>query len=106
MVWRLHHHVDLDLVWPWSNESWTSYCHFTGISLPVFFAVVTAIWFTWGGLKDMRALFQRLRHQKINVLDDGTVVGSTNLDELQPTTVLETGNNSGGIIALTHSTND
>ncbi|MEI9999826.1 MAG: hypothetical protein WDO13_12055 [Verrucomicrobiota bacterium] len=37
----------------------------------------------------MRALFQRLRHQKINALDDGTVVGDTNLDELQPAAGLE-----------------
>jgi hypothetical protein len=34
----------------------------------------------------MRALFRRLRVQKINPLDDGTVVGHQNLDEaaLQP----------------------
>jgi SSS family solute:Na+ symporter len=74
------------LIWnavaPWTNESWASYFHFTGVSLPVFFAVVTGIWFTWGGLRDMGALFVRLRHQKINALDDGTVVGNTNLDEL------------------------
>jgi SSS family solute:Na+ symporter len=87
------------LVWnlmrPWSNESWASYSHFTGISLPVFFAVVTGIWFTWGGLKDMRELFRRLRHQKINPLDDGTVVGDTNLDELQLTADVESGSAPG-----------
>jgi SSS family solute:Na+ symporter len=71
-----------NLIWPWSNEGWASYSHFTGISLPVFFAVVTGVWFTWGGLKDMRALFKRLDNQKINALDDGTVVGHMNLDEL------------------------
>lgn len=74
------------LVWnllaPWTNQSWASYFHFTGVSLPVFFALITGIWFTWGGLSDVRALFHRLRHQKLNVLDDGTVVGHANLDEL------------------------
>jgi SSS family solute:Na+ symporter len=43
--------------------------------------VITAIWFTWGGLRDMRALFRRLREQQVNHLDDGTVVGRQNLDE-------------------------
>jgi SSS family solute:Na+ symporter len=71
-----------NLISPWSNESWVSYNHFTGITLPVFFAVVTGVWFTWGGLKDMRDLFRRLKLQKINALDDGTVIGATNLDEL------------------------
>ena len=37
---------------------------------------------TWGGLRDMRQLFQRLRHQRVNALDDGTVVNNQNLDEL------------------------
>jgi SSS family solute:Na+ symporter len=44
--------------------------------------VVTGIWFTWGGLRDMRRLFSRLRTQRINALDDGTVIGHRNLDEL------------------------
>ncbi len=71
-----------NLIWPWNNESWLSFFHFTGISLPVFFAVITGIWFTWGGLRDIRDLFRRLRAQKVNALDDGTVVGNRNLDEL------------------------
>ncbi|MCE0484064.1 MAG: hypothetical protein LV479_07490 [Methylacidiphilales bacterium] len=71
-----------NLIAPWTEDSWSNYWHLTAISLPIFFAVVTGVWFTWGGLKDMRALFQRLRHQHINVLDDGTVVDNQNLDEL------------------------
>ncbi len=72
-----------NLVFPWTNESWAGYFHFTSITLPVFFAVVTGIWFTWGGLRDIRALFRRLSAQKVNELDDGTVVGNRNLDELR-----------------------
>ena len=44
-------------------------------------ALVSAVWFIWGGLRDMRDLFRRLRNQKANPLDDGMVVGHQNLDE-------------------------
>jgi len=66
----------------WSTESWLAYWRVTAIGLPVFFAIVTGIWFTWGGIRDMRDLFRRLRNEKVNPLDDGTVVGNQNLDEL------------------------
>ena len=72
-----------NLAFPWTNESWAGYFHVTAITLPVFFAVVTGVWFTWGGLRDIRALFRRLSVQKINALDDGTVIDHRNLDELR-----------------------
>ena len=43
--------------------------------------VATAIWFTWGGVRDIRLLFQRLRAQRVNPPDDRTVVNDQNLDE-------------------------
>jgi SSS family solute:Na+ symporter len=47
----------------------------------VFISFVTALWFGWGGLRDIRLLFKKLAVQKINHLDDGTVIGRQNLDE-------------------------
>ena len=38
-----------NLRYPWANESWASYYHVTGFTLPIFWAVVVGIWFTWGG---------------------------------------------------------
>jgi SSS family solute:Na+ symporter len=49
--------------------------------LPIGLSLVTAIWFTWGALRDMRDLFQRLRAAKANPLDNGMVKGGRNLDE-------------------------
>ena len=46
-------------------------------------AVVTGIWFTCGGVLDIRNLFRRLGDLKANALDDGRVVGHQNLDELE-----------------------
>ncbi|MFA7344589.1 MAG: hypothetical protein WC003_09815 [Terrimicrobiaceae bacterium] len=70
-----------NLAAPWPPPVWSGFWHFTSIFLPICFAVITAVWFTWGGLRDIRSLFRRLREQKVNHLDDGTVVGHRNLDE-------------------------
>jgi SSS family solute:Na+ symporter len=70
-----------NLAAPWHTDSWSNYYHFTGFCLPIFFAVVTGIWFTWGGLRDMKALFRRLKQQKTNPLDNGMVINHQNLDE-------------------------
>ncbi len=70
-----------NIVAPWRTETWSTYFHVTGFAVPIFFAVVTGFWFTWGGLRDMRSLFARLRRHRVNALDDGTVVNNQNLDE-------------------------
>jgi hypothetical protein len=44
-------------------------------------SLVTAVWFTWGGTRDIIRLFKRLKSEAVNELDDGTVVGHQNLDE-------------------------
>ncbi|CAN5385746.1 hypothetical protein BH09VER1_BH09VER1_07470 [soil metagenome] len=66
---------------PWPKSFWLPYWRFAGIWLPVMILVITSIWFTWGGLRDLRTLFERLRIQKVNPLDDGTVIDHQNLDE-------------------------
>jgi SSS family solute:Na+ symporter len=63
---------------------WSRFWKIAGIGIPACIALVTAVWFTWGGLRNLRDLFARLRVQKINHLDDGTVVGHRNLDEAAP----------------------
>ncbi len=70
-----------NLISPWPLAWWSLYWHINGIGLPIFLAVVTAIWFTWGGLRDMRLLFTRLKNEKINALDNGMVVNNQNLDD-------------------------
>ena len=66
---------------PWPNSVWLSFWHVVSIGLPVFFATVTGVWFTWGGVKGIRKFFKRLRQERINPLDDGTVKDHQNLDE-------------------------
>ncbi|WP_309383105.1 sodium:solute symporter family protein [Cerasicoccus frondis] len=70
-----------NLIAPWPNTVWANYWRVAGIGIPITMTVVTGVWFTWGGIRDIRLLFKRLNEQTINHLDDGTVVGHQNLDE-------------------------
>ncbi|WPJ97256.1 hypothetical protein SH580_05985 [Coraliomargarita algicola] len=74
-----------NLISPWSEEVWKSFWHVTGVGIPVCMALITAVWFTWGGVRDIIALFSRLKVEQVNELDDGTVLGHQNLDEAQVT---------------------
>jgi SSS family solute:Na+ symporter len=70
-----------NLASPWPISVWSTFWHVVAVVIPVFFAVVIGIWFTWGGIADSLALFRSLRAEKFNPLDNGMVVGGQNLDE-------------------------
>lgn len=72
---------------PWPLAAWSYFWYIVAIAVPIFFTVVTAVWFTWGGVLDMRAFFQRLKRERVNTLDNGMVVDHQNLadaDEAVP----------------------
>lgn len=58
---------------PWSNQAWLSYWHVTSIGLAILMTVVTSLWFTWGGVRDIRAFFRSLKSYKVDNSDNGTV---------------------------------
>jgi SSS family solute:Na+ symporter len=58
---------------PWSNDLWAAYWLWTGVYLPLAIGLVTTIWFTWGCTHDMVVFFRRLRVEKVDDHDDGTV---------------------------------
>ena len=66
---------------PWPDSFWPPFWHVVGIGFPIFFALVTGIWFTWGGVRGIRRFFVRLRSERVNHLDDGTVKDQHNLGE-------------------------
>jgi SSS family solute:Na+ symporter len=70
-----------NLIAPWPEHWWSSFWHVAGVGIPIFMALVTAVWFTWGGTRDIVRLFRHLKAGAVNELDDGTVVGHQNLDE-------------------------
>jgi len=69
------------LIWPWPIWFWSEYWHVTAVLLPAIVAFATTIWFTWGSIRDTSYLFHRLKTNKVNPLDNGTVVDHQNLDE-------------------------
>ena len=71
------------LVARWTGLTWSHYYHVTGVLIPFGIAVVTCVWFTWGGIRDLRRMFASLRTVRRNAHDDGTVVGHRNLDEAE-----------------------
>lgn len=71
-----------NIVAPWPESAWSQFWHVAGIGIPIVLTAVTGVWFTWGGVRDIRALFRRLRLEKSNPLDNGIVVGGRNLDEM------------------------
>jgi SSS family solute:Na+ symporter len=66
----------------WSNKAWADYFFVFSIVVPLIIGAITSVWFTIGGTWDLRRMFQRLKEQKRNDLDDGRVVGHMNADDL------------------------
>jgi solute:Na+ symporter, SSS family len=72
-----------NLISPWSIQVWSSFWYVVGIGIPIMLSVTTAIWFTWGGVLDMKKFFQRIKLERVNDLDNGMVVGHQNLAEVR-----------------------
>ena len=70
-----------NLIAPWPIAVWSRFWFVVGIGIPVFFACVTAVWFSWGGIRDMRLFFRRLRAERVDARDNGMVVNHHNLGE-------------------------
>ena len=67
-------------LWNWhaplTTRFWSNYWLVTAISIPFAIALVTLVWFTIGGLVDMRQFFRDLKNVRRDVTDDGRVVVS------------------------------
>ena len=66
------------LIWPWSDDGWAKWWLFKLILTGVL-AVITTIWYLWGGTLDLVDLFKRLKTAKRDHRDDGSVRAHHNL---------------------------
>jgi SSS family solute:Na+ symporter len=57
----------------WPAAWWATYWYVVGILMPLAVLAVTAVWFTVGGVRDLRRLFERLAVLHRDTSDDGTV---------------------------------
>lgn len=79
-----HRSAGLPLRHPQSSGrlfGWSMFCSVVGIATPVCFALIAAVWFTWGGIRDMKLFFQRLKEERVDALDNGMAVNHLNLND-------------------------
>jgi len=57
----------------WSTRAWSRYWLILGIGVPLFVGSATLVWFTIGGVRDIRDFFIALRTIRRDATDDGTV---------------------------------
>ena len=71
-----------NVVCPWGNAGWARWFFINNIVIAGAIGIVSTIWFTIGGTRDLRRLFKDLEGRELNVLDDGRVLGHVSADDL------------------------
>ncbi len=66
----------------WPKEWWATYFWFTSIFMSCLVGIVSTVWFTIGGIVDLRRLFRDLATKKDNFLDNGMVIGGVSASDL------------------------
>ena len=59
-----------NLISPWPNEWWAHYFYVTSVLVAGIIGLVSTVWFSIGGTRDLIQLFDRLKEKRENVLDD------------------------------------
>ena len=62
-----------NLIRVWPDTWWVNYWFYAQIVLPIVLGAVTSVWFTIGGVRDLRNLFRSLRLLHANPADDGEI---------------------------------
>jgi SSS family solute:Na+ symporter len=63
-----------NLIAPWPATVWLRLWWWAAIALPLGLGVLTTLWFTGGVLKDLSAFFVKLKTERVDENDDGTVL--------------------------------
>ncbi len=72
-----------NVISPWPDTWWIRWFLIQNIIVPGIVGAVSTVWFTVGGIIDLRRLFDRLSKQEVSVLDDGRVIGNVNADDVE-----------------------
>ena len=67
---------------PWSNHGWSIWFFIQNFIISGLIGVISTIWFTIGGARDLRRLFKALAKKEENILDDGRVIGHVSADDV------------------------
>ncbi len=75
------------LVWnaitPWPTEWWAHFFYVQQFLLGGLVAVVSTVWFSWGGTRDLIRMFRDLNKKEVNINDDGRVIGHVSADDVE-----------------------
>jgi hypothetical protein len=63
----------LNWISPWGVRGWSNYYYLTTLAIPFVVALISTVWFMWGGINDLRHLFIDLEARKRDFSDDGRV---------------------------------
>jgi hypothetical protein len=66
VVWNFFH--------TWPENWWTIKFYITMLLIPGIIAVVSTVWFMWGGFKDIKNLFIGLEKRKIDESNNGQIL--------------------------------
>lgn len=76
------------LIWnaisPWPANYWANWFFIQQYVVGTAIGVITTVWFTIGGSRDLWIMFQRLKTHRSNDLDDGRVIGHANAEDVAP----------------------
>jgi Na+/proline symporter len=67
---------------PWSDHAWSLWFYINNFILAGVVGAVSSVWFTIGGVTDLRQLFRDLKVKRQNVLEDGWVVDHVSSDDV------------------------
>jgi SSS family solute:Na+ symporter len=67
--------------WRWPTHWFTEWFFINNYTVGIGLGIITTVWFTWGGIRDLGRLFAKLRTQSRNVFDDGRVINHRNAGE-------------------------
>jgi len=72
-----------NMISPWKVQWWSSWFFIHIIAMQCLMGVVSTVWFTIGGVWDLKRLFRRLRENEQNELDDGSVIGNVSASDIE-----------------------
>ncbi|MEN8254308.1 MAG: sodium:panthothenate symporter [Verrucomicrobiota bacterium] len=75
--------VAWNAITPWPVAWWSSYYFIIYLVVTPVIGIITSVWFTWGGIRDIRQLFKDLARRVDNPLDDGRVEGHVSLVDVE-----------------------
>ena len=80
-------HFVVVIIWnifsPWSMNGWANFFFINQLVIGGIVAVISTIWFSWGGTRDLIRLFRDLDKKEVNANDDGRVIDHVSADDVE-----------------------